>query len=136
MLEVTIYEARNGERFDNYDDACYHEANLDFAVIAEKVKFFDECAKPMCFDDFDDFKRMCHAVYYITGAISLLDEFLDNEAPTEDTYGDWVEWPFYYEGFPDYNDGDILATDEHAECWVNYSQRFEEIRSTIRKVRG
>ena len=66
----------------------------------------------------------------------MLDEFLDNEAPTEDTYGDWVEWPFYCEGFPDYNDGDILATDEHAECWVNYSQQFEEIRSTIRKVRG
>ena len=136
MLEVTIYEARDGERFDNYDDACCHEANLDFAVIAEKVKFFDECAKPMCFDDFDDFKRMCHAVYYITGAISLLDEFLDNEAPTEDTYGDWVEWPFYYEGFPDYNDGDILATDENAECWVNYSQQFEEIRNITRKIRG
>ena len=136
MLEVTIYEARDGERFDNYDDACYHEANLDFAEIAEKVKFFDENANPMHFDDFDDFKRKCHAVYYITGSISLLEEFLSTEGPTEEDYGCWIDWPYYYEGFPEYNDGDILAADEDNECWVNYSQRFEEIRSTIRKVRG
>ena len=136
MLEVTVYETHDGERFDNYDDACYHEANLDFAVIAEKVKFFDDCASPMRFDDFDDFKRKCHGVYYITGAISLLDEFLGTEAPTEDEYGDWVEWPYFCEGFPDYEDGDILATDEDDELWVNYSQKFEEIRNILRKIRG
>lgn len=136
MLEVTIYETHDGERFDNYDDACYHEADLDFADIAENVKFFDECANPMCFDNFDDFKCKCYAVCYITGSISLLDEFLSTESPTEDNYGDWVEWPYFYEGFPDYDDGDILATDEDNECWVNYSRQFEEIRSTIRKIRG
>jgi hypothetical protein len=136
MLEVTVYETHDGERFDNYDDACYHEANLDFAVIAEKVKFFDDCVNPMRFDDFDDFKRKCHRVCYITGAISLLDEFLGSESPTEEDYGYWIDWPYNSEGFPFYDDGDVLAVDENNERWVNYSQQFEEIRNTIRKVKG
>ena len=136
MFEVTVYETHDGERFDNYDDACYHEANLDFAVIAEKVKFFDECVKLLRFDNFDEFKRKCHSVCYITGSISLLDELLSTEAPTEEDYGYWIDWPYFCEGFPDYYDGDILATDENNDCWVNYSRQFEEIRSTIRKVRG
>jgi hypothetical protein len=136
MLEVTVYETHDGERFDNYDDACYHEANLDFAVITEDVKFFDESIKPIYFDDFDDFKRKCHSVYYITGAISLLDEFLNSESPTGDYYGDWADWPNYYESFPDYNDGDVIAIDEDTDCWVNYSQRFVEIRNIICKIKG
>ena len=136
MLEVTVYETHDGERFDNYDDACYHEADLDFAEVAEKVKFFDDCANPKHFDDFDDFKRRCNAICYITGSISLLDEFLSTESPTEEDYGYWIDWPYFYGGFPDYDDGDILATDEDNECWVNYSRQFEEIRSTIRKIRN
>ena len=136
MLEITVYETHDGERFDDFDDACYHEADLDFAVIAEKVKFFDNCERPLCFDDFEEFKSKCHAICYITGSISLLDEFLGSESPTEDCYGDWAEWPYFYENFPDYDDGDILATDENNECWVNYSRQFEEIRTTIRKIRG
>ena len=136
MVEITVYETHDGERFDNYDDACYHEANLDFAVIIEKVKFFDGRMKPICFDDFDDFKRRCNAIYYITGAISLLDEFLGTEGPTEEDYGYWIDWPYNGEGFPCYEDGDILAVDGNNECWVNYSQQFEEIRNTIRKIKG
>ena len=136
MLEVTIYETHDGERFDNYDDACYHEANLDFAEIAEKVKFFNEDADPILFNNFDDFKCKCYYVCYITGSISLLEEFLSTESPTEEDYGYWIDWPYFYEGFPEYDDGDILAADKDNGCWVNYSQQFEEIRSTIRKVRG
>lgn len=136
MLEITVYETHDGERFENYDDACYHEADLDFAVIAEKVKFFDEDAKPIYFGDFNDFMRKCHSVYYITGAISLLDEFLGSDSPTGDYYGDWIDWPYFCEGFPKYNDGDVLAIDENVEYWVNYSHQFEEIRNTIRKIKG
>ena len=136
MLKITIYETHDGERFENYDDACSHEADLDFAVIAEKVKFFDGRMKPICFDDFNDFKRRCNAIYYITGAISLLDEFIGSDSPTGDYYSDWINWPYFCEGFPDYNDGDILAIDGNIECWVNYSRQFEEIRNTIRKIKG
>ena len=136
MLEITVYETHDGERFDNHDDACYHEADLDFAVVIEKVKFFDEYTRPICFNDFDDFQCKCHTVCYITGAISLLDEFLGSDSPTEDYYGDWADWPYFCEGFPDYEDGDVLAADEDNECWMNYSQRFEEIRNTIRKIKG
>ena len=135
MLEITIYETHDGERFENYDDACYHEADLDFSVIAEKIKFFNGNANPVRFDDFDDFMRKCHSIYYITGSISLLEEFLTTVGPTEEDYGYWINWP-YYDEFPDYDDGDVLAVDGNNECWVNYSRQFEEIRNTIRKVKG
>lgn len=138
MLKITIYETNDGERFDDYDDACYHEAGLYFSTIVGKVKFFDECANPIHFDDFGDFKNKCRSIYYVTGDIYLLKDFLDSDSPTEEHYGygDWIDFPYYYEGFPEYEDGDILAIDENKECWVNYSLQFEEIRDTIRKIRG
>lgn len=136
MLEITVYETQDGERFDNYDDACWHEADCDFSNVINKVQFFDDNTDPIRIDDFDDFKRKCNSICYISGSISLLEEFLHTEGPTDEDYGYWIDWPYFYEGFPEYEDGDVLAADDDNEVWENFTAKFEDIRDIIKKIKG